>query len=188
MNTGPQAQVTQLRRLPTSDFRVIHFAMHGLLCPGEGRNGWTEAALAFAPEGNEPATLLTLEDIYSFRFDADLITLSACETALGQEINGEGVLGLPRAFLFSGADSVVSTLWRVDDTATAKFMTDFYRGLLPAADHINRSTVAALQAAKRGMAGGDKQFALPGQVDLRHPFFWAPYVIYGLPSQPKKRL
>jgi CHAT domain-containing protein len=185
VNTGPRAQPKQLRRVPTNQFRFVHFAMHGVLCAGESRNNWTEPALAFSPEGNETTSLLRLADIYSLSFDADLITLSACETALGQEINGEGVLGLTRAFLSSGADAVVSTLWRVNDHATAKLMTDFYRDLASQGSGTTgprRSTLVALQSAKRGLALGR---ANDGDTsDQRHPFFWAPFVIYGLPGQP----
>lgn len=187
VNIGPRAQPKQLRQLPTNQFRFVHFAMHGVLCVGEGRNSWTEPALAFSPEGNETTSLLRLEDVYSLRFDADLITLSACETALGQEINGEGVLGLVRAFLFSGADAVVSTLWRVNDRATAKLMTDFYRDLSSAssvATEPRRSTLLALQAAKRRLAVERANDVAADGSDQRHPFFWAPFVIYGLPGQP----
>jgi CHAT domain-containing protein len=186
VNVGSRAQPKVLRQLPTNQFRFVHIAMHGLLCAGNGPNGWTEPALAFSPEGNETASLLHLEDVYSLRFDADMMTLSACETALGEEINGEGVLGLTRAFLFSGADTVISTLWSVDDRATATLMIALYRDLLSrnsAAIEPRRSKVAALQSAKRRLAAGTTNGG-PAGSDQRQPYFWAPFVIYGLAGQP----
>jgi CHAT domain-containing protein len=187
INIGPRAQAKMFRQLPTDQFQFVHIAVHGLLCAGDGPNGWTEPALAFAPEGAETARLLRLEEVYSLNFDADLITLSACETALGQELNGEGVLGLTRAFLFSGSDAVISTLWSVDDKATAKLMSNLYGELRshgsPATEP-SRTRLTALQAAKRSLATGTTSDG-QRQADWRQPYFWAPFVIYGLANQPR---
>src|SRR5258708_39305565 len=73
---------------------------------------------------------LRLHDIYNLRLDADLVVLSACQTALGKEIKGEGLIGLTRGFMYAGAPSVVASLWQVDDLATAQLMKSFYRGML----------------------------------------------------------
>jgi len=188
VNLGANAQVPRLRELPLQLFQYAHFAMHAVLCPGEGRNGWTDAALAFSPTGDEKVGLLRLEEVYELRFDANVITLSACETALGQEINGEGVLGLTRAFLFAGSDSVVSSLWLVNDNSTARLMTEFYGKLLQKRQESGgepRSIVAALQEAKRQLALGEPvaETAAAG-IDTRHPFYWAAFVLYGLPLSP----
>lgn len=204
VNTKTRAQAERLRELPLRNFKYAHFAMHGVQCTGEGQNSWTEPALAFTRAEDGSIGLLRLEDVYSLRFDADLITLSACETALGQEVNGEGVLGLTRAFLFAGADSVVSSLWRVDDAATARLMAGFYGDMLPSrqGDQGSRfTTVAALQEAKRRLAretaaavthspdGSDRggnsiseHSEAVRERDTRHPFFWAAFILYGLPD------
>ncbi|HZK78788.1 MAG TPA: CHAT domain-containing protein, partial [Gemmatimonadaceae bacterium] len=95
----------------------------------------------------------------------------ACETGLGQRIRGEGTVGLPHAFLSAGARSVVVSLWRVDDRATADYMADFYRelrgGLSPAA------AMLAVRRAKLGNGGA-----------ASHPSQWAPFILVGMPQSP----
>ena len=73
---------------------------------------------------------LTLPDIYDMRLNADLVVLSACSTAEGRHVPGEGPIGLARAFMYAGAPRVVASLWRVNDSATAELMKRFYRGML----------------------------------------------------------
>src|SRR5262249_58464812 len=74
--------------------------------------------------------LLRMPEIYNLRLPADLVVLSACQTALGKEIRGEGLVGLTRGFMYAGAERVVASLWQVDDLATAGLMKRFYRGML----------------------------------------------------------
>lgn len=83
----------------------------------------------FLAKGNEPDGVLTVSDPYSLRWDTDLVTLSACETGLGKIASGDDVIGLTRGFLYAGARSIVASLWQVDDAATARLMTSFYRNL-----------------------------------------------------------
>ena len=90
---------------------------------------------------------LRLHDIYNLRLNADLVVLSACETALGSQVNGEGVMSLSRGFFYAGAARVVASLWTVDDRATAKLMGDFYRNMLSN----KMSPAAALRAAQKEM-------------------------------------
>ena len=93
------------------------------------------------------------------------MTLSACRTALGEVVGGEGVLGLTRAFMYAGSRSVVASLWNVNDTATAELMKSFYANLkrgLPKDE--------ALKQAKLGMMRGK-------QASWRHPYYWAPFVL-----------
>src|SRR6266536_2870855 len=74
--------------------------------------------------------LFELHEIYNLRLNADLVVLSACQTALGKEIRGEGLIGLTRGFMYAGATRVVASLWSVEDRATAELMKRFYRGML----------------------------------------------------------
>src|SRR5438094_7936351 len=110
--------------------------------------------------------LLQVRDIYSLHLTADLVTLSACETALGQNVTGEGIIGLTRAFFYAGARSVVASLWDVEDDATSRFMQRFYRNIRQ-----GQPIDVALQHAKIDFlrAGGT----------TGNPFFWASFVVSG---------
>jgi CHAT domain-containing protein len=109
---------------------------------------------------------VSVPDILGLRLSADLVTLSACETGLGRVERGEGVVGLGRAFLAAGAQSVLVSLWKVNDYSTAQLMERFYRRLIK--DHASGAT--ALAQAKR---------ALLENVETRSPFYWAPFVLVG---------
>jgi hypothetical protein len=100
------------------------------------------------------------------RLSADLVVLSACETGLGKDVRGEGLVGLTRGFMYAGAKSVVASLWKVDDRATAEFMGHFYKAMLR--DGMPPS--AALRSAKESMRR---------QKQWRAPYFWAGFVLQG---------
>jgi CHAT domain-containing protein len=148
-----------------SNYRVVHFATHGLL--DSARPELSGLVLSLVDEnGNPQDGFLGLEDIYNLNLPADLVVLSACETGLGKEINGEGVIGLTRGFMYAGATRVVASLWKVSDVATARLMASFYQsmekdGLAPA---------AALRAA---------QTAMWKQKRWRSPYYWAAFQIQG---------
>src|SRR4029450_6026842 len=80
--------------------------------------------------GREQNGFLRLYDVYNLKLGADLVVLSGCQTALGKDVNGEGLIGLTRGFMYAGAPRVVASLWRVDDRATAELMKRFYQGML----------------------------------------------------------
>jgi CHAT domain-containing protein len=107
-----------------------------------------------------------MHEIYNLKLPADLVVLSACQTALGKEIKGEGLIGLTRGFMYAGARRVVASLWQVDDLATAKLMQRFYQGMLK--DGLTPS--AALRVA---------QLELAKQKRWASPYFWAAFVIQG---------
>ena len=101
--------------------------------PGSGPGHFNADAplssgLYLAPGPNRDG-VLTVGDLYSLRLDADLVTLSACETGLGKVVNGDDVIGLTRGFLYAGARTIVASLWEVDDAATAQLMESFYKNL-----------------------------------------------------------
>ncbi|MEO1333991.1 MAG: CHAT domain-containing protein [Myxococcota bacterium] len=123
-------------------FAYVHFATHGILDAAEP----VASGLALSQRdvrGQEILGFLTLNDVYQLRLNADLVTLSACETALGKEVVSEGLIGLTRGFLHAGARRVVASLWKVNDRATRELMTELYRGLLqdklPAAAALRRA-------------------------------------------------
>ena len=110
--------------------------------------------------------LLRARDLHRLRLSADLVVLSACRTALGQEIRGEGLVGLADGFFAAGANHLVVSLWDVDDRATTELMTRFYRHLLLG----GRSPAAALRHAQR---------ELREQAEWRSPAYWAAFVAVG---------
>ena len=111
------------------DYRIVHFATHSLL-----NNEHPElSGVVLVAGGSQRAAAERVSaayDIYNLRLGADLVVLSACRTALGQEIKGEGLIGLTRGFLYAGAPRVVATLWEIDDRTTAEAMKRFYEGML----------------------------------------------------------
>ncbi len=148
-----------------SQYRIIHFATHGVV---DFENpDLSGVVLSMVDEKGQPQDgYLRLHDIYNLSLPADLIVLSACETGVGRELKGEGLIALTRGFMYAGAARVVASLWKVDDVATAELMTEFYKqmfggGLTPA---------AALRAA---------QLKLSHQPRWRAPYYWAGFVLQG---------
>ena len=148
-----------------SGHRIVHFATHGVV--NSDRPSMSALILSLVDErGARQNGYLRLHDIYNLRLDADLVVLSACQTALGKEIKGEGLVGLTRAFFYAGAPRVVASLWQVNDLATAELMKKFYRGLLQQ----RLRPAAALRAAQLEMSRDPRWKA---------PYFWAGFVLQG---------
>jgi CHAT domain-containing protein len=148
-----------------SQFRILHFATHGLL--DNEHPELSGLILSLVDESGKAVDgFLRLNEIFNLKLNADLVVLSACETGLGKEIKGEGVIGLTRGFMYAGAPRVVTSLWNVDDLATAELMKLFYRGMLK--DGLRPA--AALRAA---------QDELSKQKRWASPYFWAAFVLQG---------
>ncbi|HYH47018.1 MAG TPA: CHAT domain-containing protein, partial [Thermoanaerobaculia bacterium] len=110
-------------------YRLVHFATHGVL--DSQRPDQTSLVLSLVDQNGAPLDgHLKLRDIYDLELNADLVVLSACQTALGKEVRGEGLIGLTRGFMHAGATRVVASLWSVEDQATADLMQRFYEGML----------------------------------------------------------
>lgn len=150
-------------------YRVLHIATHGLL--DAERPQFTGLVLTLVGNKSEDGFLRT-DEVFNLRLGAPLVMLSACETGLGKEKRGEGVMGLTRAFMYAGAPTVGVTLWSVADKSTADLMTDFYKRLLatPATASSGVSASAAMRDAQLAMIAGKKYSA---------PFYWAPFVLVG---------
>lgn len=146
-----------------SKFDILHFATHGLI--DERRPDQSRLALSFPQDPSEDGYLQASE-IYGLDLHADLVVLSACETGLGKMVRGEGVLGLPRAFFYAGASSIVVSLWSVSDHSTADLMSAFYQRMISRGD----APAEALRRAKEELRKTDT---------FAHPFYWAPFVILG---------
>jgi len=146
-------------------YRIVHFATHGII---DSRTpALSGLMLSRVGESGEPLDgFLGLRDIYNLRLGADLVVLSGCETALGKEVRGEGLVGLTQGFLYTGARQVVASLWRIEDRATAELMSRFYRGLLVE----GRPPAMALRLA---------QLAIREDKRWRSPYYWSGFVLQG---------
>jgi CHAT domain-containing protein/tetratricopeptide (TPR) repeat protein len=145
-------------------YRVVHIATHGLL--DADRPQFTGVVLSLIGNKNADGFLRT-DEVFNLRLGAPLVMLSACESGLGKDKRGEGVMGLTRAFLYAGAPTVGVSLWSVADKSTADLMTEFYKRLL-VSDGVSSS--AAMREAQLSMITGKKYSA---------PFYWAPFVLVG---------
>ena len=146
-------------------YRIVHFATHGLI--NSEHPELSGLVLSLVDEhGKSQDGFLRLHELFNLRLPADLVVLSACQTALGKEIKGEGLIGLTRGFIHAGAERVVASLWQVDDQATAQLMQSFYRGMLKE----NLRPAAALRAAQIEMSKHRRWSA---------PYYWAGFVIQG---------
>jgi CHAT domain-containing protein/tetratricopeptide (TPR) repeat protein len=147
-------------------FRIVHLATHGVL--DDDRPALSGVVLSLVDEqGRAQDGLLRLQDVYNLRWPVELVVLSACESGLGKEVRGEGLLGLARGFMYAGAPRVVTTLWKVDDRATAELMSRFYRGMLGPR---RLAPAAALRAAQSSMREEPR---------WRAPYYWAGFVLQG---------
>lgn len=127
--TGLAANRKQLFSMDFSQYAILHFATHGLLDPKRPEHSGILLSIV-DDQGKKQDGFITLQDVYSLRAPVDLVVLSACRTGLGKEIRGEGLVGLTRGFMYAGATTVVASLWKVDDEATAELMKSFYTEML----------------------------------------------------------
>jgi CHAT domain-containing protein/tetratricopeptide (TPR) repeat protein len=146
-------------------YQIVHFATHGFV--NTEHPELSGLILSLVDEhGRQQNGILELSDIYNMKLSADLVVLSACETGLGENVRGEGLLGLTRGFMYAGSRGVVASLWNVDDRATAALMGDFYKGML----RDGLTPASALRAAK---------MQVWRQKRWRHPYYWAGFILQG---------
>jgi CHAT domain-containing protein len=149
-----------------ADCRIVHFATHGILDSEHPELSGIVLSLVDR-DGKSKDGFLRMHELYGLRLSADLVVLSACRTALGREVRGEGLVGLTRGFMYAGVPRVMASLWTVDDKATAELMGRFYRGLLGPQ---KLDPPAALRAAQEGMRAERR---------WQHPYYWAGFVLHG---------
>jgi CHAT domain-containing protein/tetratricopeptide (TPR) repeat protein len=148
-----------------SQYRIVHFATHGLMNSEHAELSGILLSM-LNPKGQPQNGFLRLHDIYNLDLRADLVVLSACNTALGKEVRGEGLVGLARGFMYSGAKRVLASLWKVDDEATGELMKRVYRNMLAE----NLPPAAALREAQVSM-WREKQWSAP--------FYWSAFSLQG---------
>ncbi len=163
-----------------NQYRFVHFSVHGGI--NEAFPRLSGLLLSLPPGSKEESGslnvgdgVLTAEEIMSLHLNAELVSLSACETGLGKLVNGEGLMGLMRAFIYAGTPSVAVSLWNVDDRATADLMEGFYRHLLQdrkqkGRDPLNLNKAEAMREAQ-----------LDAIREGSAPYYWASFVIEGHP-------
>jgi len=157
------------RATATSDelsrYRIVHFATHGLL--NSEHPELSGVVLSLVDERGQPQDgFLRLHEIFNLRLPAELVVLSACQTGLGKEVKGEGLVGLTRGFMYAGAARVVASLWQVNDAATAELMKRFYRRMLKD----GMRPAAALRAA---------QIEMWKKPQWESPFYWGGFALQG---------
>jgi CHAT domain-containing protein/tetratricopeptide (TPR) repeat protein len=163
--SGFSANREQLLNAPTSDYKILHFATHGLI--NEERPELSGIVLSrFAENGQKLDEFVRLHDIYGMNLNADLVVLSACETGIGKQVRGEGLMSLNNAFLQTGAKSVMSSLWKVEDAATLELMKNFYASL--AGENVTPSKALQKAQIKMWQSG-----------QYKSPFYWAAFTVQG---------
>ncbi|MFN0085226.1 MAG: CHAT domain-containing tetratricopeptide repeat protein [Blastocatellia bacterium] len=162
---GFAASRQAVRSADLSKYRYIHFATHGLL--NSENPELSSIVLSLVDETGKPQDgFLRAMEIYNLNLPAETVVLSACETGLGKQIKGEGLVGLTRGFMYAGTPRVVVSLWAVNDRATAELMTRLYRKMIKE----KLPTAAALRAA---------QIEMLRETQWKSPYFWAAFALQG---------
>jgi CHAT domain-containing protein len=175
---GPQSRVVSgfeasrktLDSLDLSQYSILHFATHGLLDPKRPEHSGFFLSM-IDQTGRPQDGFITMQDVYRLHAPVDLVVLSACRTGLGKDVRGEGLIGLTRGFMYAGASSVVASLWKVDDEATAELMKQFYTNMLQK----GMRPAEALRSA---------QNTLRQNPEWQSPHFWAGFVLQGEFKEP----
>jgi CHAT domain-containing protein len=148
-----------------SQYKIIHIAAHGVL--NSKHPELSAILLSMIDERGRPVDgLLQLHEIYNLKLPAELVVLSACETGVGKQIRGEGLIALTRGFMYAGAVRVVASLWKVDDAATAALMAQFYKEMFAN----GKRPAEALKEA---------QISISKQKRWRDPYYWAGFMLQG---------
>jgi CHAT domain-containing protein/tetratricopeptide (TPR) repeat protein len=156
----------QLKNLKLDDYKIVHFATHSLI--DDKKPARSSIVLSLNGNSDEDG-FVQMREIYNLNLNADLVTLSACQTGLGQFIRGEGIEGLNRAFFFAGSSSVLMSLWAVNDQATYQLMERFYTHL-----RSSKKIDTSLRRAKLEMIASDA---------VSHPYYWAGFIVTGKSDQ-----
>ncbi len=146
------------------NYKYIHFATHGFI---EEKLPFRSGIVLSMNEASTEDGILQVNEILNLKLNAEMVVLSACQTARGRLYRGEGIVGLTRSFLYAGAASITVCLWNINDRTTAAFMKDFYSGLVN-----GKGKKDALREAKLAMIRSEIRA-------YRHPYYWAPYIVIG---------
>jgi CHAT domain-containing protein len=157
-----KASEEELKAQNLADYKIIHFATHGLI---DDKKPARSSIILCLDQNPTEDGFLQMREIFNLKLHADLVTLSACQTGLGQFIRGEGIEGLSRAFFYAGASSVLMSLWAINDQASYQLMERFYYHLRKSESIMNALRLAKLEMIESGT--------------LSHPYYWAGFIITG---------
>lgn len=160
--TFKKANESVLKSDILKNYRFIHFATHGFI---NEENPAYSGILMSQNTDSEEDCVLHASEIYNLEINAELVTLSACETGLGKMAFGEGIVGLSRSFLYAGASNLLVSQWKVNDASTSQLMINFYGNILGGAEKSH-----ALRMAKLDLLKSDQ---------FNKPYYWAPFVLIG---------
>jgi CHAT domain-containing protein/tetratricopeptide (TPR) repeat protein len=149
------------------EYRFVHFATHGWLDTAQPELSGILLSLVDKEGRPQENGILRLGDVYNLKLPVDMVALSACETALGKSIKGEGLVGLTRGFMYAGAPRVLASLWKVEEVATAELMMAFYEGVL------GKQRLRPAEALRRA------QIEMWQRPYRRAPYFWGAFVLQG---------
>lgn len=148
-----------------SKYRIVHFATHGFVDTENPEFSGVVMSLV-DEQGKQQNGFLRLNDIFNLNLPAELIVLSACDTGKGELIQGEGIVGLTRGFMYAGASRVVTSLWQVSDAGTAELMSQFYEQMLKE----GKRPAEALRAT---------QLQMWNSGEFKNPYYWAAFTLQG---------
>jgi CHAT domain-containing protein len=148
-----------------SQYQIVHFATHGLLNESQPELSGLVFSL-YDEQGTEKAGFLQLSDIFNLTLSAELVVLSACQTGIGQDIRGEGLVSLTRGFMYAGAERIVVSLWAVADNSTSELMQNYYRKIL----ETGSNPATAMREVQLEMIQSNNYNA---------PYYWAAFVFQG---------
>ena len=156
-----EAKEKALKDLDLQSYGILHFATHGLVHESK-----PELSRIFLGSSEEEDGLLYSGEIYNLKINADLVTLSACETGLGKLAKGEGIVGLSRSLLYAGAENLIVSLWQVSDQSTSDLMIRLYQEILEG----RKDFSASLRQAKLSLLKSE---------NYQDPYYWAPFILIG---------
>ena len=156
-----EANEGSLKQLDLESYGILHFATHGLVHESK-----PELSRIFLGSSQQEDGLLYSGEIYNLKINADLVTLSACETGLGKLAKGEGIVGLSRSLLYAGAENLIVSLWQVSDQSTSDLMIRLYQEILEG----RKDFSASLRQAKLSLLKSE---------NYQDPYYWAPFILIG---------
>jgi len=157
-----EASEEQLKSNDLDNYKIIHFATHSII---DERRPLRSSIVLRLDKDPEEDGFLQMREVYNIKLNADLVTLSSCQTGLGELLRGEGIEGINRAFFYAGSSSILMSLWPVNDEASCQLMERFYTHLCS-----SNSIMDALRKAKLEMIESDV---------LSHPYYWAGFIASG---------
>jgi CHAT domain-containing protein len=164
---GADSTIKALQNTDLRQYQILHFSTHSIFDNDyPERSGIVLSAASGPPDKAGRFDYFSLKDVYNLPAPLDLVVLSACSTGLGKNVRGEGLIGMTRGFMYAGAASVMSSLWEVDDEATAELMRHAYDAML----REGKTPAAALRAA---------QNTIRRQAGWQSPYYWAAFTLQG---------